>query len=99
MRRYMDQRQDLVKQKIKNGGIIGITKGDREWMVQWPCCVKKTVESFTNPVAACARHNHVLLQIIGEEAVLCDPLAAVKLKEFKAKRGPGRPPKEPQNIT
>lgn len=99
MRRYEALMPALTQQKIKQGGILGLTKGKREWMVRWPSCVKKTTESFANPVAACARHNYVLLQIIGSHAVLCDPLAAVKLVNFEQKRGRGRPRKDPLTTT
>lgn len=84
---------DSLRTRRKNrGGIIGLTERERGWQVSWPKCLGVPYEEYKNPVQACARYNQVLLKMLGESAILCEPKAAVKLRQFpQVKRG--RPPR------
>ena len=90
--RYQAIADSLRTRRQNRGGIIGLTERERGWAVTWPKCLDIPWEEYKNPVQACARYNQVILKLLGKDAILCEPRAAVKLKNFpQVKRG--RPPR------
>lgn len=85
---YRESLSRLRTRKSHRCGILGITDTGNGWVVNFPWYTKLKPEKYWSPVQACARYNQVMMKLFGEEAVLCDPLAAAKLKEYpEAVRG------------
>lgn len=77
--RYLRSRKWLVTRKENQGGIVGIARKGKRWYTLYPDYLRIFNRRADSALGAAMEYNRQMLALFGEDTILCDVQAAMRV--------------------